>query len=186
MFIKTLVICVKEMESTPAGPQMTPKPGQGINAFWRWNWFTSVPLASHTSVKQPALLSVFRNPSPQCHPKNPPHDGESWERRRRRRPPSSCLWAHVSWTSFPLRSWWTPREDPVGYRCSAELDEEACDPGNTCSRSWWATSTQGDHIIMWSIKVWFTLPWLCVPSCSRHCGVCCQQGWCMLHISCNG
>lgn len=111
-----------------------------------------------------------RAPPTQCLPKDPPSGSESCNQCCR--PPSSCLWAHLSWTSFPLCSRWTPREDPVGYSCSAELDEEACDPWNTCSRSWWVTCTQGDHIIMWSIKVWFTLPWFCVPSCSRLCGVC--------------
>lgn len=122
------------------------------------------------------ISSVFfvRAPPAHCHPKDPPSSGESCKHCCCS--PSSCLWAHLSWTIFPFCSRWTPREELVGYSCSAELDEEACDPWNTCSRSRWVACTQGDHIIMWSIRVWFTLPWLCVPSCSQIFGVCVSKG----------
>lgn len=179
MLLHSVVISAKELESTPIGPQMTPKPGQGSNESWKRRHY--FPLLFLTIVKQTCNVFCVRAPPAQCHPKDPPSAGESCKRSCC--PPSSCLWAHLSWTIFPLCSRWTPREGPVGYSCSAELDEEACDPWNTCSRSRWVTCTQGDHIIMWSIKVWFTLAWLCVPSCSRLCGVCCQQGWCMLYSS---
>lgn len=140
-------------------------------SYYRGRYF---PLPSLTSV------SRVRSPPAQRRPKDPSSCGES--SRQRCSSHSSRLWAHLPRTNYPLCSRWTPREGPVCCSCSAELDEEACDPWNTCSWSRWVTCTQGDHIIMWSIKVWFTLPWLGVPSRSRPCGVCCQQGWCVLSL----
>lgn len=59
MLLHSFAICMKELESTPVGPQMTPKPGQGSNGFWKKHTiFPIFPLAFLTVVKQPAMFSV--------------------------------------------------------------------------------------------------------------------------------
>ncbi|MEQ2175698.1 hypothetical protein GOODEAATRI_020464 [Goodea atripinnis] len=79
------------------------------------------------------VLFPFLAPSPECHSNELTSGAESCERFCC--PPSSRLWARLSWSSYPFCSRRTPREGPVSNSCSAKLDEEAHDPGNTCSRS---------------------------------------------------
>lgn len=165
----TLLCCLsrQELESPSVVRHMPVKPGQGSAALGGANTIcTSYPFFffspfRYISRAKTSNVWCLRASAASCHPHRPLGDGQPCERSRR--PPSACLGANLAWTSFPLGSGRTPGEEPVGCGCSAELDEEACDLWNTCSRIRWATSTQGDHIIMWSIKVWFTLPWFLCP-----------------------
>lgn len=125
----------QELESPSVVRHMPVKPGQGSAALRGTNTMcTSYPffLSCCHFLRKTSNVSCLRAAASSCHPQRPLGDGQPCERSRR--PPSACLRANLAWTSFPLGSGRTPGEEPVDCGCSAELDEEACDLWNTCSR----------------------------------------------------
>lgn len=66
----SFLICIKELESTPIGPQMTPKPGQGSNKFHRRLQY--VPYFFLLFLSKPAMFSVLELRQRNVIPKIPP------------------------------------------------------------------------------------------------------------------